>query len=421
MQTQEEEAVKYKAESEISINRIFKLGSISKSDNAHVSPDAAYNGPPLLVMSGFGELGRFGNQVFQYIFFEIRVQLPPWVGERLFGLKDERIVGQFPAVVEHSDMKANSTFTNTFLNYIKASNDGKDVREIGPEVLDSTQAEMYPLKNVDIWGWFQWHTSYYRPFRQYIYSLFRVAPDLKEYLDREIETKLGALDDSTTTLVGIHIRLGDYKDISASSFGYCAPTSWYLEWLEKIWPQLNNPVLFIASDELETVERDFAQYHPKSCKSLGITMPPNYLSLGADFFPDWYILSQCNVLAISNSTFSFTSCLLNQRKNATFYRAHYKFRIVKMDPWDTEPIVHRETSSSILKNTWDTIQLLYKQQGAKIAAKNVFLQLPLYGIRAAIMNAVLYLKRFHRKRMLEKASFEQESKGTRTKRRKAIS
>ncbi|GJQ12265.1 hypothetical protein GpartN1_g4056.t1 [Galdieria partita] len=418
-------SAKYKADTEISFARIFELGSVSHYMHPEIPPDAPYEGPPVLTMSGFGELGRFGNQVIQYMFLKCcamvhhtSVQIPPWIGESLFCVKDDRVTRRFPAVVECSDMKANSTFTETFMNYIKASNNGRDVREVGPDILSKQGCHSNRLMNADVWGWFQWHTDNYRPFRSFIRSLFRVKPDLKAFLDSEIEKKLCRLDNSAT-LVGIHIRLGDYKDISASSFGYCAPVKWYLEWLESIWPKLKNPVLFVASDEIDQVERAFACYNPKTCRSLGIEMPNYYRDIGADFFPDWYILTQCNILAISNSTFSFTACMLNQRENAKFYRAHYADRIVEIDPWNADPIVHREQHSSIWKNMLHTIQLVYEQQGTKAAFRTVFLQLPLYGIRSLIIRTLLRLRRkdwhggfldsgLFRKRKLKETSAREE-------------
>ncbi|EME30803.1 uncharacterized protein Gasu_18220 [Galdieria sulphuraria] len=425
-------STKYRGDTEISFARIFQLGTVSQPLDSEVPPDAPYDGPPVLTMSGFGELGRFGNQVIQYMFLkccamvhQTSVQIPPWIGESLFCIRDSRIVRRFPAVVECSHMKANSTFTDTFMNYIKVSNNGRDVREVGPDILLNKGCHSDRLLNVDVWGWFQWHTSIYRPFRSFISNLFRVKPDLKAFLDSEIEKKLCRLD-SSATLVGVHIRLGDYKDISASSFGYCAPTKWYLEWLDSIWPKLKNPVLFIASDEIDVVERDFALYNPKTCRSLGLEMPKDYQGLGADFFPDWYILTQCNILAISNSTFSFTTCLLNQRENAKFYRAHYADRIVEISPWNTDPIVHREPCNSMLMNVLNTIQLVYEQQGTKAAFKNVFLHLPLYGIRSLIMRTVLSLKRedwrkgfldscLFRKRKLKETFASEEHQAKRSK------
>ncbi|GJQ14628.1 hypothetical protein GpartN1_g6419.t1 [Galdieria partita] len=403
----ERQNVQYNKKTEISFERILELGSFRFVNNTETySEEHPYNGPPLLTMSCLGELGRFGNQLFQYMFLrccafvhQTSVQVPSWIGESLFDLKDDGISVKLPLAVESSRMKANSIFTDKLIEYIKSTSTDKQFIEIEPDVLEGDS--MKKLVNVDIWGWFQWHTKYYRPFRSYIYSLFRVKPDLKEYLDVEINKKLCPLDGSVT-LVGIHIRLGDYKDIAGSSFAYCAPVSWYIEWLEYIWPQLENPVLFVASDEIDQVEKYFWEYQPKTCYSLGIHMPKTYASVEADFFPDWYILTMCDVLAISNSTFSFTSCLLNQKKEPRFYRAHFLYRIIEMDPWNTNPIIHKELSFSFWKRTWDTLLLLYRQQGTVALLRNLFWGIPLYRIRSLLIDVVLGLRRLYWNSFLRK-------------------
>jgi hypothetical protein len=387
--------LKYKADTEIAVSRIFALGSVVPPRNPLIKPDDPYDGPPVVTMTGFGELGRWGNQILQYAFLRIYaskcnagIQVPDWVGKAIFGLKDQPVERAFPAVVEYAEAKANSTFTSQFLDYIRASNAGAPV----PEVKESDLAPGAEPRfvNRDFWGWFQWHTSVYRPYRELLRQTFTVVPELAAHLDNVIVRTLRKTGRrGPVTLVGLHLRLGDYKNIAASSFGYCAPTAWYLEWLEQIWPTLSNPVLFVASDDIDAVLRDFREFNPVTCDMLGIEMPPAWQGLGAGFFPDWYVLTQCDVLAISNSTFSFTACMFNQRDGSAvggrprFYRAHYSQRMIPFDPWDAEPILHRPGG------TWDTLQLLYQTQGTRGLVRNVLYELPYYRLRDVIIRTVL--------------------------------
>ncbi|KAK4532313.1 hypothetical protein CCYA_CCYA11G3170 [Cyanidiococcus yangmingshanensis] len=388
-------SLKYKADTEIAMSRIFALGSVVPPRNPHIKPDDPYQGPPVITMTGFGELGRWGNQILQYAFLRVyaskcgaQIQVPEWVGKAIFGLQDSPVERAFPAVVEHAGAKANSTFTNQFLDYIRESNVGREV----PEVRESDLApDVQPVfVNRDFWGWFQWHTSHYRPYRDLLRQAFNVVPELASHLDCTIARTLRKSSKrGPVTLVGLHLRLGDYKNIAASSFGYCAPTSWYLEWLQEIWPTLNNPVLFVASDDIDAVLRDFRDYHPVTCDMLGIEMPSAWKGMGAGFFPDWYVLTQCDVLAISNSTFSFTACMFNQQDDGVlggkprFYRAHYSQRMVPFDPWDAEPVLHRDGG------TWGALQLLYQTQGTRGLVRNVLYEMPYYRLRDVIMKTVL--------------------------------
>ncbi|GJQ13972.1 hypothetical protein GpartN1_g5763.t1 [Galdieria partita] len=65
----ERQNVQYNKKTEISFERILELGSFRFVNNTETySEEHPYNGPPLLTMSCLGELGRFGNQLFQYMF-----------------------------------------------------------------------------------------------------------------------------------------------------------------------------------------------------------------------------------------------------------------------------------------------------------------------------------------------------------------
>lgn len=92
-------------------------------------------------------------------------------------------------------------------------------------------------------------------------------------------------------------------------------------------------MLFIASDEPETVLDDFREYYPITSKDLGLKLPQ------AEFYPDFYLLSQCDAVAISNSSFSFLACMLNQQ-GKFFFRPHLATqKLIAFDPWQSETIL----------------------------------------------------------------------------------
>lgn len=386
----------YKKETEIAISRIFELGKTASVQNPNIPATAPYDGPSVITMSGFGELGRFGNQLLQYMFLKCyakvhniaEIQVPGWVGSGLFGLTDRPVQRAFPAVVEFKGTVANSTFTDDFIDYVKNSQGRHSVSELTPASLDPNHFNS-PV-NVDVWGWFQWHTSHFAKFRELLQDTFSPIPELKSHCSSIFDQNLRFRNGKKHTVVGLHLRLGDYQNIAASSFGYCAPTSWYLELLAKLWPTLDNPILFVASDDLSSVLRDFAEYNPFTADSIGLEMPEDMKDLKAGFFPDWWCLTQCDVLAISNSTFSFSACMMNQRPHAKFYRAHFSDRMVAIDPWESDAIVHRNMNKAGLSAALETLQVVYNTQGSKGLARNLLYELPYYGIRAAIMKAVLW-------------------------------
>jgi len=127
------------------------------------------------------------------------------------------------------------------------------------------------------------------------------------------------------TVVAIHIRRGDY-DIPTRRQNI-APVEWYLNWLKENWSKLDNPVLFIASDEINKVAPDFAEYKPRTFS-------------GNNFICDHYMLSHADILLISNSTFSFTAAMLSE--TARCLRPDFEQeKMVGFDPWNAEPIIMR--------------------------------------------------------------------------------
>ena len=404
---------KYNQETEIAFSRIFDLGKAAAVVDPSIPPTAPYHGPSVITMSGFGRLGRFGNQVLQYIFLKCfakvnnvsKIQVPEWIGSALFGLNDENVQRALPAVIEYRGTKANSTFTSEFIEYIEASNNGGETKELGLDALNGAFGGE-GLENVDVWGWFQWHTSKYAPFKKMIQDCFEPVPLLKQHLDSLFEEKIRYHGGVRRTVVGIHIRRGDYKSIALSSFGYCAPTSWYLDWLAEIWPTLDNPVLLITSDEVDAVFDDFAAYKPITGQMVGFDLPQEFKGRKAGFFPDWYALIKCDVLGISNSTFSFTACMMNKNPDARFYRAHYAKQMVEFNPWNADPIIHRDIKKNSIAQALQSLQVVYSTEGSRGVLKNMLYKMPYHAVRSLIIKAVLW--REARAKTYKQTEFQQE-------------
>ena len=449
----------YNSTTEISLDRIFQLGQVhgpvAHPNDALTSPHLAAqcsssaadsciacamsspsSSPSRVVsMSGFGELGRFGNQVLQYMFMRVyadnaraQLQLPDWIGKHLFALAEPPISLALPAVIEARHYKANSTFNEAFLTHIVNSNPDGVVQELHAEDLHapatslSSSSSSVPLSklsspssslalsapqepmrfvNHDFWGWFQFHSSVYAPYRERLVSLLQTpVAAVVEALAPALDKLQFALDPVTgerrrRTVVAVHLRRGDYENIAASSFGYVAPTSWYLEWLDRIWPTLDNPVLFVASDELPNVIGDFARYSPETCDSLGASMPDSMADLRAGFYPDFYLMTHADVLGISNSTFSFAAAMLNVHGDAArYYRAHYDLRMIQFHPWSADPILHRPIASNVLSSTLDTLSVVYRTQGLSAVLRNITYELPYYALRSAAFRVIFLYRRW---------------------------
>ena len=263
--------------------------------------DGFYVKKPLVTMSILSR-ARFGNQIFLYAMLKIhqqqqniRVETSPWIGQYLFGHSEPPISKSLPVVHDSG------------LGIINAE---------------------APLGNVEFGGpTYQIPTKYYAPHKEFFRSLFQPMPEV----EAKVAAAVSSLRQRGKTIVGLHLRRGDYWGPYAE-FMFIAPNSCYKKWLQGLWETLEEPVLFIASDELEEVVDDFADYYPVTVKDLGVEMPE------APFYPDFYILSQCDVLAISNSTFSVAASMLNERCKF-FFRPHLPSKtLIPFDPWDSEPL-----------------------------------------------------------------------------------
>lgn len=270
--------------------------------------DACYVKKPLITMSTLGMNGHFGNQIFQYAFLKIyakqhnlRVETPEWIGHYLFGHNDPVISKELPIVEERH-----------------------------PSVPAQIPYQKEPYKNVDFWGFFQYRTTFYAAHKEYFRSLFQPTQEVQTTMKFALERLLTR----GKTLIGIHLRRGDIKDYSldANPYYYPAPTEWYKDWLRDIWENVEEPVLFVASDSLEEVISDFAEFQPVTVKELDVELPH------ASFYPDFYLLSHCEIVGISNSSFSFATCLLNEEGKLFYRPCRKREKLIPFLPWDSYPL-----------------------------------------------------------------------------------
>lgn len=252
-------------------------------------------------MGTLGYNGRFANQIFQYAFLrsyaekhELRAECPPWIGSSLFG--HQSILSQ-----------------NTLPVYREDKGDADEMIRF-----DSDRR----YDDFELWGYFQ-DPRHWAEDPERFRSLFTPLPFLKQPLDDAI----GRLKKPGQTLVAIHLRRGDFN---GGPVFWPAPEEWYLRWLAEIWHTLPDPILYVASDDPVNVLPRFAAYQPKTAADLGVTVN------GAEYYSDFYVLSQCNVLGISNSSFSFSAAMLN-RGAELFSRPDPSLeQLVSFDPWNSD-------------------------------------------------------------------------------------
>ncbi|MBP2302748.1 glycosyltransferase [Azospirillum picis] len=249
----------------------------------------------------FGRHGRFGNQLLQYGVLRLyaglhglTLEVPAWPGRYLYGLDDPLPGAPLPLVPEADGEEA-----------VVAALAGRNV----PVLADR-----------DVTGYFCGGTGFLSARRDAFRGFFTPAPYLRAYADG-IATRLRA---SGGTVVALHLRRGDF------GWGrfWIAPEAWYLRWLEGIWPGLDRPVLYVATDDPALLTA-FAPYRPLCARDLAEPIR------GAEFFTDFHALCVADQVAISNSSFSFTASMLNRTAKKFHRPDHDRQVLVPYDPWNS--------------------------------------------------------------------------------------
>jgi hypothetical protein len=381
---------KYVAKSEL--ERLFsifgKLSQDAQTTKAVSVDDLTGDDNPVLTMSSIGQFGRFANQLFQYAFLRIcaeksgaRVECPVWIGQTLFGHQDAPISKRLsPAIELREQEQSLFDVIPVFIPYIEKLADAKSSR-VGADTLNTG------LANVDLWGFFQFHTRYWKPHQQYFRALFQPVDELQLALDEGLKT----IRSKGKTIVGIHLRRSDYLTEPRAGFTLVFPTQWYCEWLEGIWSDLEDPVLLLCSDDLDSILDDFAKFSPVMTRDLKVQLPIGMEEL--DFYIDFYMLSQCDVVCSSNSNFSFVACMLNQQAQM-FVRPHWDFssRFITFDPWDSDPVLYIGEPPKFFKTLTDIIHSTYTTQGILGMLKSVLIYFPISAIKGGLLRAYLRYK-----------------------------
>ncbi|MFA6442704.1 MAG: FkbM family methyltransferase [Sterolibacterium sp.] len=257
---------------------LARLGMLLRDSGgeARRQPHPFPNSTAGVAITSLESYGRFAHQLQEYLFMRwqadttgVVLETPDWVGHLVFELDDPYPTGQRRQVQRSS-------------NWIE-----KEVFERGAQALAG-----YDFFSPGTFG--QWQPAHVDLARR----LFKLRPGWQAML----EPPLATLREGHQTLVAIHLRRTDQK-------GRCKlpDNRWYLDWLRQAWPGFANPVLYIASDDLDEVLGDFAEFSPRCVRDL-----PGFIP-GLEWLHDFHVIMNADAAAISQSAFSYVACMLNSR------------------------------------------------------------------------------------------------------------
>ncbi|KPA13124.1 hypothetical protein MHK_006660, partial [Candidatus Magnetomorum sp. HK-1] len=245
----------------------------------------------IITMNDLGISGRLGHQIFYYLGLKqyakkhnLYIETSDWIGRYLFEGCDEPLIsGIYDTIDSRNPM------------FIRSINDS-----------DPPQKK-FNLKN----GCFR----YSRDEKESVKKTLKLLP----YWKKKLEPFLLHIKKNKKTLVTLHIRRGDFL-----IDGYYVPSSnLYLEWLEHIWPSIDKPVLYIASDEAKAVRDDFRKFNPFIREDFGDIF---YFD---DFLTDFYIISKSDIAVLGQSSFSRIAAMCNE-KASQFYWANPKTKKIEL-------------------------------------------------------------------------------------------
>lgn len=271
--------------------------------------DVLFSRRRVYTMNSLGLLGRFGNQLFQYMFLRVlgeksnAVTLSPaWLGDKIFDIESKEYRLSLPQVIERD------------LTIVKR------LPTIDP--LHLLTCTTWDLPNSDLIGYFQLHTGIYQAYKGFIKDTFRFNDTFAGLIDGASSI----LRDGGKKIIAIHLRRGDYGD---DQF-YIAPWTWYLDWIEARGLSSDDYVIYISSEEPEKFKGKFRGFTCATRHDL-FDSSDSDLSIGFDFG----MMVEADVLCVSNSTFSIFASLLNQRASS-FARPRIDFyALAEFEPWNT--------------------------------------------------------------------------------------
>jgi len=281
----------------------------------------------LITFRELGGRGRAGNQLIQRSFIKAYAAehnsewgVSPWVGSHLFGLQDPQVTETLPPFEEKCE----------------AGDVHKPLPPDGDEAI-----------GFDYEGWMQFPTSWWTPDRRTVWQDYQPT---EAWLER-----LRPITDACAhagITIGIQIRRGDYNQ--GSCYDAFTPLGWYTAWLGEHWESLDRPSLFVATED-RLLLNQFSVFAPVTVESLGVELRaepyplynylPEDLASGKahllDWFPEWYALTQCDILLAANSTFSLTAAMVRSAagKPVEFWRPSWEAqRFVREELWDCRPL-----------------------------------------------------------------------------------
>lgn len=184
------------------------------------------------------------------------------------------------------------------------------------ETRDEWQPDFFTIKenNLYVDGYFQ-SEEYFKQYREEL--LKQIQPKYEP--EDEYLKALGEI--SNCNSVAVHVRRSDFKKDNCE-YHYLLDESYYKRAIEKIRAEVNNPVFFWFSDDMEWVK-----------EHIGAANDFRFVSIHTKHgdIDDMMLMKNCNHIIAANSTFSWWAAWLNEHNDA--------IRIVPEKPYGMDGMI----------------------------------------------------------------------------------
>lgn len=281
-------------------------------------------------MPSLGATGQLGNQIFQYLFLRIiegtlgcEIRTSNWQGNSIFNIPNT------DAIISDA-------------NYL--SFERINTRDDSPELhIKRIQDNLWLQKTdvLDIYGYFQYHTKHLKKYFQLFHEIFTI----NEQFRTATLDALKNIKANTQPLITIHFRAGDYLEHERNGHHTFIPPS-IDQIAEKIAEILisigeKKPIIYLASDDLPYASTLLKN---KGIKHFSATDFPLNANKSDVMLQDFLMLTEADILLISNSSFSFTGAMLNKKSKYFFRPRIGDKKYVLFDPWNDYPLHKKITT-----------------------------------------------------------------------------
>ncbi|MGO1243991.1 MAG: alpha-1,2-fucosyltransferase [Sphingobacterium sp.] len=269
-------------------------------------------------------LGGLGNQLFQYAFYlgleenftTVKSDLTDFRTYKLHnGFELEKIFGVKLRKAHNFEIKLHDTTDRRWiwrkLRRIAGTKNAYH-QESKPFAYDASIFKN--KKNKYYWGYWQ-HIDYIN----LIEEKLRARLTFPKFTDTQNLKLIERMKQHET--VAIHVRRGDY--LSEPLFKNICDKAYYKRSINYINEHVESPLYLFFSDDIEWCRKTFS------------TLQAFYVdwNKGEDSFRDMQLISLCNHVIISNSTFSWWGAWLNDRE---------KKIVVAPQKWKNDPFVNSD-------------------------------------------------------------------------------